>query len=85
MLHLFHSYPPVPAPLIFTYGTSDPSSPSYESSAESVTSKGNPTQHNNTPNTVLNVTAEPDSDPSPSDYSSLGSSDSSDDYYSNQN
>ena len=36
-IHAFHSYPPVTAPRTFTYGTSDPPSPSHDSSAESVT------------------------------------------------
>ena len=53
----------VPAPLIFTYGTtSDPQSPSHDSSAETMKPKGNPTPRNNPPNMVPNVPADPDSD-----------------------
>ena len=50
---------------IFTYGSaSDPPSPPYDSSAESVKPKGNTKPHNNPPNPVLNAPDEPDSDPS---------------------
>ena len=56
----------VPAPqTFFTYGTSsDPTSPSYDSSAEIVTPKVNPVPCNNPTNPVPNVPAYPDSDPS---------------------
>ena len=78
MVHLVHTPPLVPASPIFTYGiASDPTSPFHDSSAEIVTPKGNPKPHNNTPNEVPNVLAEPDSDPSLSDSSSSDLSDSS--------
>ena len=76
-----HLYPPVPAPQKFIYGTSDPLSPSHDSSEESVTSKGNPTSRNNPPNPVPNAPADPDPDPSSSDSSSSDSSESSYDKY----
>ena len=75
-VNLMHTPSPLPVPQIFTYGTaSDPQSPPYDSSAESVTPKGNNTPHKDPTNPVRNV---PD-DPSSSDSSSLDSSDSSDD------
>ena len=64
----------VPAHRIFIYVTSDPPSPSYDSSVESVTPKGNPTPCNNPPNPAPNVLDDPDSDPSSSDSSLLDSS-----------
>ena len=71
--------------LIFTYwSASDPPSPSHDSSAESVTSKGNPKPSKNPPNLVPNVPDDPYSDPSLSDSSSSESSDSSDDEYYKQ-
>ena len=67
---------------IFTYGTvRDSTSPSHDSSAESVIHKVNPTPHNNPPNPVPNVPADTDSDPNFSYSYFLGSSDSSDDEY----
>ena len=77
-VHSLYSYHPVLIPRIFTYGTSDTPSPSHESSAEIVTPKGNPTPRNNPTNLVQNIPADPDSYPSFSDSSSLGSSDSYD-------
>ena len=69
----------------FIYGTkNDPPSPLHESSAESVTYKGNPAQRNNPPNPVPNVPDDPDSDQSFSYFSSPYLSDSSDDDYSKQ-
>ena len=63
-------YSPVHASPIFTYGSaSNPSSPSYYSSEEVVTPKGNPKPCNNPPNTLLYVPAYLDSDPSFSYYS----------------
>ena len=82
LLYLFHSYPPVPVPQIFTYGTSEPPSPLHDSSVENVVPKGNTTTRNNPPNMLPKVPADPDSYPS-SSYSSLkDSSDSSDNNYS---
>ena len=49
-----------------------------------MTPKGNPTPHNNPPNSVLNVPADPDSDPSLSDSPMSYPSDSSDGEYSKQ-
>ena len=81
-VHLVHTHYPVPASPIFTYGTtSDHRSPSHDSSAESVTPKGNPTSYNKPPNPVRKVIADPDSDPSSLDSSLSDSSDSSDDEY----
>ena len=74
--------PPVLDPRKFTLGTSDPPSPSHDSSVESVTPKVNPTQLKNPPNSVPNVPAETDSDTSSSDSSSSYLSDSSDGEYS---
>ena len=82
-VHLVHTPSLVTAPIFLTYATaSDLSSTSHESSAERMTSKGNHTMCNNSPNPVLNVPADPDSDPGPSYSSSLDSSDSSYDKYS---
>ena len=80
---MVHTSPPVPASTIFSYGIpSDSPSPSHDSSLESVTPKGNIKPRNNPPNPVPNVPSDTDSDPSLSDYSPLGSSNSSyDDYY----
>ena len=73
---------PVPAPRIITYGTaSHPQSPLHNSSAETVTPRGNPRTRKNLSNSVPDVPAEPDSDPSYSDFSSSDSSDSPDDTY----
>ena len=84
-VHLVPTTTLVPASLIFTYGTaSDPPSPSNESSAESVTPKGNTEPRDNPPNLVPNVPDKPDSDPSFSDSSSSDSSDISDDEYYKQ-
>ena len=55
MLHSFNLHPPVIAPRMVNYGTSDPPSPLHESSEESVTTKGNTTPRNNPPNLVPNV------------------------------
>ena len=76
MVHSLHSYYTVPTPLTFNYGTSDPPSPSYDSSPGSVTTKGNPKTYNNPPNPVQNAIADPNLNPSLSDYFSLDSSDS---------
>ena len=81
-----HPYSPVPTPRhtpIFTYGSSDPPSPSHDltSSPTSVTLKGNPTPWNSPPNTVPNVPADTDSYPNSSDYSFLESPDSPDSGY----
>ena len=71
-----HTTPPVLASLVFTYGrASEPPSLSHESSSESAIPKGNPKPRENPPNRLLNVPADPDSDPSFLDYSSLDSSD----------
>ena len=60
-VHLVNIPCQVPAPQIFTYGkSSDPRSTSHDSSAESVTPKGNPTPHNNPPNLLLKIPDEPD-------------------------
>ena len=68
----------VPASPIFFYGSaSNPSSLLYDSSAEIVTPKVIPKLPNKPPNPVLYLIAEPDSDPSSSDYSLSESSDSS--------
>ena len=82
-VHLVNTTYLVPDPQIFTYGiASDPQSPSYDSSSESVTPKGNTTPRNNPHNPVPKVPAEPDLYPSLSDYSLSDSADSSDkDYY----
>ena len=56
----------------------DSPSPPYDSSAETVTPRGNPKPRKKQPNPVLKVPYEPDSDPSLSDYSLSESSDSSD-------
>ena len=70
---------------IFTYeSANDPPSPPHDSSAESVTPKGNPKPRNNQPNTVPKIPAEQDSDPSWLDYSLTESSNSSDDAYYKQ-
>ena len=83
-VHSFNSYPSVTTPRTFTDGTSDPPSPSHDSSAETVTPKGNPTPRKNPPNPVTNVPADPDSYPG-SSYSSWSNSfDSSEDDYSKQ-
>ena len=86
-VHSLHPYPPVPTPRqkpIFTYVTSNPPSPSYDLSSESVTPKGNPIPRKNPTNPVPNVPDDPDSDPS-SSYSSLSdSSDKSDEGYNKQ-
>ena len=84
LVHSFHLYPPVPAQQTFTYSTSDPPSPSHDSSAESVTTKVNLTPHNNPHNPVPNVPADPGSDPSSSDFTLSDSSKSSDDEYYKQ-
>ena len=77
---LVHS--PVHASPIFTYGsTSDPPSLPHDSLAEIVTPKGNHKPRENPPNTVPNLPAELDPEPSWSDYSSSESSDSSDNDY----
>ena len=82
LVHLVHTPFLVPASPIFNYVTaSDPQSPSHDSLAESVTQKVNPTPRNNNHNLVPNVPDDPDSDPSLSDSSLLGSSYSSDDKY----
>ena len=79
-----HSYSLLPAQRTFNCGTIDPPLPSYESSTESMTPKGNPTPCKNPPYPVSNVPADLDSDPSLS-YSSLShSSDSFDDENSNK-
>ena len=83
-LHLLHFYPPIPDPQTFTYGISDPTSPSYESSTESVTPKRNPIPRNNPPNFVPNVPADPDSDQILSDSSSSNSFKSSHVKYTKQ-
>ena len=63
-VHLIHTPSPVIASPIFIYGTaSDPPSPQYDSSAEIVTTKGNPTTRNNPPNLVPKVPYDPYSDP----------------------
>ena len=63
-VHLVHTPYPVPTPQIFTYGTEiEPRSPLHDSSAECVTSKRHLTPHNNLPNPVPNVPADPGSDP----------------------
>ena len=74
---------PVQALPIFTDGSaSDPASPPHDSSAESVTPKGNPNPNDNGPNIVPNVPADLDSDPSLSNSSSSDSSNlSEEDYY----
>ena len=61
-IHKLHFYPLVFAPQIFTYATSDPPLPSHVSSEEIVSFKSNPNPCKNTPNPVLNVPADPDSD-----------------------
>ena len=68
----------VPAPrTVFTHGTaSDPPSQSHDSSLEIVTPKGNHTPRNNQYNTVPNIPADLDSDPSFSDSSLSDSSNS---------
>ena len=84
-VHLVHTPYLVPFPPIFTYGTSsDPRSPSPDSSPESVTPKGNLTSCNNPPNLVPNVPSDPDSDSDLLYSSSSNSSDSSDDEYYKQ-
>ena len=76
-VHLVHTPPLVPASPIFTYGkSSDPPSPSHDSSEESVTPKVITKPRDNPPNIVPNVPADPDLDPSLSDLSSPDSSDS---------
>ena len=77
---LVHS--PVHSSPIFNYwNTSNPPSLPHYSSTESVTPKGIPTPHDNPPNPVPYVPADPDSDPGLS-YSSMSNSyDSSDDEY----
>ena len=75
----------VHAPQIFIYWTSsDSRSSSYESSAETVTPKGNPTPRNNPTNMVPNVPDDPESNPGLSYSSSSDSSDLSDNDYSKQ-
>ena len=56
---------PVQASLIFSYGgaSETPSSP-HKSSVESVTPRGNTKPRKNQPNTVPNLQANTDSDPS---------------------
>ena len=68
---------------IFTYGSaSEPPSPPYYSSAESVRPKVNPKPRNNPPNPVTNVPYDPDSHSTFSDSSFSESSDLSDyEYY----
>ena len=79
---MVHTPPPVPASQIFIYGrSSDPISPSNDSSTESVTPKGNLKPRKNPNNLVTNVPIEPDLDPILLDYSSSDSSESSDDEY----
>ena len=76
---------PVHASRRFTYGSaSDPPSPPYDSSAESVTPRGNPKPFHNPPNTVLNIPDNPYSDPSLSYHYLSESSDSSDNEYYKQ-
>ena len=70
MLHSFNLHPPVIAPRMVNYGTSDPPSTLHESPSESVTPQGKLTPHNNPLNLVLNIPSDPYSDPS-SSYSSL--------------
>ena len=41
LVHQFHFYPPVYVPGIFTYGKSDPTSPSHDSAVEIMTPKLN--------------------------------------------
>ena len=62
----------------------DPTLPSHDSSAESVTPKGIPNPCNNPTNPLPYVPDDLDSDPSLSDSSSSDSSDSSDGDYYNQ-
>ena len=82
IIDLVHTPSPVPASPIFFYGRASYSpSKSHDSSAESLTPKGNPTPRNNSPNMVLNLPSDPDSDPILSDHSLSDSSDSSDDEY----
>ena len=64
-VNLVHTTSPVPSSPIFLYGkTRDPTSPSYDSSAESVTTKRNHTLCYNPTNSVPNMLADTDSDPS---------------------
>ena len=63
---------------------SDPPLPPHDLSAEIVTPIVNPKPCKIPPNLVPNVPADPDSDPSLSDFSSLESSDSSDEKYYKQ-
>ena len=80
---LVHIPSTVPAPLIFTYGTTiNPQSLSHDSLAENVKPKGNPTTCNIQLNLVLNVPADLDSDPI-SSYPTLSdySNSSNDEYY----
>ena len=79
LVHPLHFYHLVPAAQIFTYETSDPPSPSHDSSSESVTPKGNPITRKDPPNPVPNVPSDPESNTSLSDSYSLSLSDSSDD------
>ena len=84
-VHLVHTPTTLPTSPIFNYGReSYPLSPSHDSSEESVTPKGNPKPHDNPSNPVPNVLADPDSDPSLSDFSSSNSSDSPDNKYYKQ-
>ena len=81
-VHLVHTPSTVPAPWIFTYGTSgEPWSSSHDSLVEIVTTKLNPTTRNNPPSPVTNVPSDPDSDSSSSYSSSSDSSYLSDDEY----
>ena len=67
---------------IFNYGiASDPPSPLHDSTEEIVTPRVNPKQYDNPPDTVPNVSSDPDSDPSFSDSSLSESYESSDDKY----
>ena len=67
---------------ISKYGSaSDPPSPPHDSSAEIVTPRENTKPRDNPPNPVRNISADPDSDPTLSDYSSSESCDSSDNKY----
>ena len=78
-------YPLLPAPWKFAYGkVRDPPSPSHDSSAESVTPKGNPMTRNNPPNPVPNVPVDPDSDQISSDSYLSDSSESSENKYFKQ-
>ena len=83
-LNSLHLYPPLPAPQIFTYGTSEPTALLHSPSEESVTPKGDPKLCNNPPNLVQSVIADPYSDPISSCSSLSDSSDLSDNDHSKQ-